>query len=411
MPDDATTTVYLDNHATTRVDPRVVQAMLPYFDRLYANPHSVHAAGHEAHDAVDHALTSIATGIGAHPSEIVFTSGATESNNLAIRGVAERERRRGNHFISVTTEHKAVLDPLARLGRRGYDVTLLEVEQQPSPHAGWLDPQKVADAIRDDTCLVSVMLANNEIGIIQPLSEIAAICKQRGVPLHCDATQAVGKIPVDVGRLNVDLMSFTAHKIYGPKGVGALYVRRRDPIVRLDAQITGGGQQEGRRSGTLNVPGIVGFAKALDLCLDEMSTESARLAKLRNRLGDALTSNLADVRVCGPHYNQSSPENEPPLRLPNNLNVTFGNVDGEALLLAMQNLAVSSGAACTSTDSGPSHVLLALGHSEADARSSLRFGLGRFNTPADIEFAIDRVTLAVNELRKLTSWPATAKTL
>ncbi len=410
MPDDAPTTVYLDNHATTRVDPRVVQAMLPYFDRLYANPHSVHAAGHEARDAVDQALTSIATGIGAHPSEIVFTSGATESNNLAIRGVAERERRRGNHLVSVTTEHKAVLDPLARLGRRGYDVTLLEVEQQPSPRAGWLDPQKVADAIRDDTCLVSVMLANNEIGIIQPLSEIAAICKQRGVLLHCDATQAVGKIPVDVGRLGVDLMSFTAHKIYGPKGVGALYVRRRDPIVRLDAQITGGGQQEGRRSGTLNVPGIVGFATALDLCLDEMSTESARLAKLRNHLGDALTSNLADVRVCGPHYNQSSPENEPPLRLPNNLNVTFGNVDGEALLLAMQNLAVSSGAACTSTDSGPSHVLLALGHSEAEARSSLRFGLGRFNTPADIEFAIDRVTAAVNELRKLTSWPATAKT-
>jgi cysteine desulfurase len=410
MPDDAPTNVYLDNHATTRVDPRVVQAMLPYFDRLYANPHSVHAAGHEARDAVDQALSSIATGIGAHTSEIVFTSGATESNNLAIRGVAERERRRGNHLISVTTEHKAVLDPLARLSRRGYDVTLLEVEQQPSPRAGWLDPQKVADAVRDDTCLVSVMLANNEVGIIQPLAEIATICKQRGVLLHCDATQAVGKIPVDVGRLNVDLMSFTAHKIYGPKGVGALYVRRRYPIVRLDAQITGGGQQDGRRSGTLNVPGIIGFAKALDLCLDEMNTESARLTKLRNQLGDALTSNLADVRVCGPHYNQASLENGPPLRLPNNLNLTFGNVDGEALLLAMQNLAVSSGAACTSTDSGPSHVLLALGQSEAEARSSLRFGLGRFNTPADIEFAIDRVTAAVNELRKLTSWPAAAKT-
>jgi cysteine desulfurase len=410
MPNAAPTTVYLDNHATTRVDPRVVQAMLPYFDRLYANPHSVHVAGHDVRDAIDQALSSIATGIGAHPSEIVFTSGATESNNLAIRGVAERERRRGNHLISVTTEHKAVIDPLARLGRRGYDVTLLEVEQQPSPRAGWLDPQRVADAIRDDTCLVSVMLANNEIGIIQPLAEIAAICKQRGVLLHCDATQAVGKIPVDVGRLGVDLMSFTAHKIFGPKGVGALYVRRRDPIVRLEAQVAGGGQQDGRRSGTLNVPGIIGFAKALDLCLVEMNTESARLAKLRNQLGDALTSNLANVRVCGPHYNQASPENEPPLRLPNNLNVTFGNVDGEALLLAMQNLAVSSGAACTSTDSGPSHVLLALGHSEAEARSSLRFGLGRFNTPADIEFAIDRVTHAVNELRKLTSWPATAKT-
>ncbi len=227
---------------------------------------------------------SIAAAIGADAKEIVFTSGATESNNLAIRGVAERERRRGNHLVSVATEHKAVLDPLARLARRGYDVTLLDVEQHGSPRAGWLDPQKVADAIRDDTCLVSVMLANNEIGVIQPLAEIAAICKARGVLLHCDATQAVGKIPVDVTSLDVDLMSFTAHKIYGPKGIGALYVRRRDPIVRLEPQITGGGQQEGRRSGTLNVPGIVGFATALQLCLDELPSEIERLAALRDRL-------------------------------------------------------------------------------------------------------------------------------
>src|SRR3954447_10686794 len=300
MPDDASTTVYLDNHATTRVDPRVVQAMLPFFDEKYGNPHSVHAAGHEARDAVEKSLQSIAAGIGARPSEVVFTSGATESNNLAISGVAQRERRRGNHLVGVATEHKAVLDPLARLARLGYEITLLDVERQPSPRAGWLDPQKVADAIRSDTCLVSVMLANNEIGVIQPLGEIAAICKSRGVLLHCDATQAVGKIPVDISALDVDLMSFTAHKIYGPKGIGALYVRRRDPIVRLDPQITGGGQQEGRRSGTLNVPGIIGFATALGLCLDELPNEMKRLATLRDRLTTELMNHLDNVQLCGP---------------------------------------------------------------------------------------------------------------
>ena len=256
--------------------------------RHTATPTASTLFGHEARDAVDEARQSIAAAIGAEAKEIVFTSGATESNNLAIRGVAERERRRGNHLVSVTTEHKAVLDPLARLARRGYEVTLLDVEQHDSPRAGWLDPQKVAEAIRDDTCLVSVMLANNEIGVIQPLAEIAAICKARGVLLHCDATQAVGKIPVDVAALGVDLMSFTAHKIYGPKGIGALYVRRRDPIVRLEPQIAGGGQQEGRRSGTLNVPGIVGFATALQLCLDELPSEMKRLAALRDQLAGAL---------------------------------------------------------------------------------------------------------------------------
>jgi cysteine desulfurase len=254
------------------------------------------------------------------------------------------------------------------------------------------------------------MLANNEVGVIQPLAEIATICKSRGVLLHCDATQAVGKIPADVGQLDVDLMSFTAHKIYGPKGVGALYVRSRDPIVRLESQITGGGQQESRRSGTLNVPGIVGFATALQLCLDELPAQRQRLAQLRNQLADALVNNLENVRLCGPQFDVKRADGDMSLRLPNNLNVTFGNVDGEALLLAMGNLAVSSGAACTSTDSGPSHVLLALGHSESDARSSLRFGLGRFNNGADIDFAIDRVTAAVRDLRKLTSWPAAVKT-
>jgi cysteine desulfurase len=396
--------IYMDNHATTRVDPRVVAAMLPYFDEKFGNPHSVHSFGHEARDAVDAARQSIAAAIGANAKEIVFTSGATESNNLAIRGVAERERRRGDHLVSVATEHKAVLDPLARLSRRGYEVTLLDVEPHGSPHAGRLDPQKIAGALRDDTCLVSVMLANNEIGIIQPLTEIASICHERGVLLHCDATQAVGKIPVDVRALGIDLMSFTAHKIYGPKGIGALYVRRRDPIVRLEPQIVGGGQQEGRRSGTLNVPGIVGFAEALRLCVEDMSKESERLTTLRDRLAQKLFDELDDVHLCGSALDAQGAAGMA-LRLPGNLNLSFGNVDGEALLLAMGNLAVSSGAACTSTDSGPSHVLLALGLDEDAARSSLRFGLGRFNTEGEVDAAATTVIRAVRDLRKLAIAP------
>jgi cysteine desulfurase len=390
----------MDNHATTRVDPRVVAAMLPFFNETYGNPGSVHIAGHVARDVVDKARASIADAIGADSKEIVFTSGATESNNLAIRGVAERERRRGNHLLSVATEHKAVLDPLARLARRGYDVTLLGVEQVGSPRAGWLDPQRVADALRDDTCLVSVMLANNEIGVVQPIADIAQICHERGVLFHCDATQAVGKIPVDVAALQVDLMSFTAHKIYGPKGIGGLYVRQRNPIVRLDPLISGGGQQEGRRSGTLNVPGIVGFETALKLCLDELPTEMTRLAALRNSLADDIRQQLDDVLVCGPALDAKY-DNGCPLRLPGNLDLSFGNVDGEALLMAMGNLAVSSGAACSSTDPAPSHVLLALGLSEDAARSSLRFGLGRFNDASDAALARQRVVAAVRSLRKL----------
>jgi cysteine desulfurase len=375
--------------------------MLPYFTDHFGNAGSVgHSFGEEAHAAVDQSRESIAAALGVDAKEIVFTSGATESNNLALRGVAERERRRGNHFVSVTTEHKAVLDPLARLSRRGYEVTLLPVEQMPSPRAGWLDPQKVADALRDDTCLVSVMLANNEIGVIQPLADIAAICKARGVLLHCDATQAVGKIPLNVQKLGVDLMSFTAHKLYGPKGIGALYIRSRDPIVRLDAQITGGGQQEGRRAGTLNVPGIVGFATALELALAELPTEMPRLTALRNRLASAIIVQLDDVQICGPALDALSSSGTP-LRLPGNLDLSFANVDGEALLLAMGNLAVSSGAACSSTDPEPSHVLRALGLSEDAARSSLRFGLGRFNTDANVDFAVERVVSAVRKLRTL----------
>jgi cysteine desulfurase len=392
--------IYLDNHATTRVDPRVLATMLPFFCEQYGNAGSVgHAFGERAREAVDQSRASIAAAIGAAPEEIVFTSGATESNNLAIRGVAERQKRRGDHLISVATEHKAVLDPLARLARRGYDVTLLGVEQHGSTRAGWLDPQRVADAIRDDTALVSVMLANNEIGVVQPLAEIAAICRERGVAIHTDATQAVGKIAVDVAALGVDLMSFTAHKMYGPKGVGALYIRRSRPGVRLDPQITGGGQQDGLRSGTLNVPGIVGFARALELCAAELVPEMIRLTQLRNALDFQLQKRVEGMTLCGPAL-EGVYSLDRLLRLPGNLDVAFGDVDGEALLLNMKRIAVSSGAACSSTDPGPSHVLLALGMSEDLARSTLRFGLGRFNDSDDIDVAVEEVAAAVTQLRK-----------
>ncbi len=393
--------IYLDNHATTRADPRVVDAMLPYFTEDFGNPGSVgHSYGETANLAVEQARLSIASALGADPQEIVFTSGATESNNLAIRGVALRQRRRGNHLISVQTEHKSVLEPLHRLAQHDYQVSLLEVEPYNSPRAGWLDPQKVENAIQDNTALVSVMLANNEIGIIQPLAEIASICRRHGVLLHCDAAQAVGKIPIDINELNVDLLSFTAHKIYGPKGIGALYVRRRDPVVRLEPQITGGGQQQGRRSGTLNVPGIVGLAKALELCLADLPAESERLATLRSRLWRGLCGRLDNLRLCGPALDELDAQNRP-LRLPGNLDFALGDIDGEALLMAIDNLAISSGATCASTDTSPSHVLMALGMTEDLARSSLRIGLGRFNTESDIDLAIEAIATGIKNLRKL----------
>jgi cysteine desulfurase len=389
--------IYMDNHATTRTDPRAVEAMLPYFSNEYGNAGSLrHHFGEVARTAVEEATASLAFNIGADPQEIVFTSGATESNNLAIRGVAERNQRNGRHLVSVRTEHRAVLEPLDRLSQREFTVTLLDVDQHGSPRAGWLDPENMAEAIRDDTILVSVMLANNEIGVIQPIAEIAAVCRHHGVLLHCDATQAVGKIPVNVRDLGVDLMSFSAHKIYGPKGIGALYVRHGSPLVRLTPQITGGGQQHGLRSGTLNVPGIVGFAKALELCEAEMTAEQHRLAELRHLLFTGLTQNLDGIEMCGPAW--ESPKVSP-LRLSGNLNVAFGNVDGEALLLEMGTLAVSSGATCSAHEPGPSHVLLALGLGEDVARSSLRFGLGRFNTAAEVDRAIDIVSEAVKKLR------------
>lgn len=393
--------IYMDNHATTRTDPRVVEEMLPYFSDVYGNPGSLrHQFGEKAHAAVEIATASIAKSLGADPREIIFTSGATESNNLAIRGVAERNQRRGKHLVSVRTEHRAVLEPLERLGLLGYSVTLLEVEPHDSSRAGWLDPEQVAEALQDDTILVSVMLANNEIGIIQPLAEIAAVCRHRGVLLHCDATQAVGKIPVDVRELGLDLMSFSGHKIYGPKGIGALYVRQGSPIVRFSPQITGGGQQGGRRSGTLNVPGIIGMAKALELCIAELPNEPERLASLRDRLLANLQDCASGVDLCGPAIDERTPTGDP-LRLPGNLDVAFGDIDGEALLLEMGNLAVSSGATCSSHEPGPSHVLMALGLSEDLARSSLRFGLGRFNTTAEVDLAAESVSSAVEKLRKL----------
>lgn len=394
MPDDV---IYMDCHATTPVDPRVLEAMLPYFTEKYGNAGSVsHAFGWEAKEAVDQARAIIAQGVGASPREIVFTSGATESNNLALRGLLERTRAEGGHLLSVATEHRAVLDPLSRLARRGFDVTLLDVEPAGNPRAGWLDPQRVADALRDDTRLVSVMLANNEIGVIQPLAEIAEICRRRHVPLHCDATQAVGKLPVDVAALGVDLLSFSAHKIYGPKGVGALYVRRR-PGLRLAAQIEGGRQEFGLRSGTANVPGIVGLARALQIALDELPTERVRLAVLRQRLYDRLRERVDDLVLNGPRWAN------PDWRLPGNLNVSFPHVDGEALLMSMKRLAVSSGSACTSADPEPSHVLRALGMPEDLARASLRFGLGRFNTQEDVDRAAELVGDAVAKLRKMTT--------
>jgi cysteine desulfurase len=388
--------VFMDYHSTTPVDPRVVEAMLPYFTLKFGNAGSVnHPFGWEARDAVDAARATIAAAIGASEKEIVFTSGATESDNLALRGVAERTRRRGDHLVSVTTEHKAVLEPVARLGRRGYDVTLVGVKQQGADDAGIVEVDSVAAAIRDDTALVSVMLANNEVGAIGPVAAIGAICRERGVALHCDATQAVGKIPVDVDALNVDLLSMSAHKLCGPKGIGALFVRRRSPSVRLEPQILGGGQEAGFRGGTLNVPGIVGFAKAVEIAIAEMDTEQTRLRALRERLYRAIVESLPEVSLNGPLLDRAD------WRLAGNLNLTFAGVDGEALMMSIKDLAVSSGAACTSANPEPSHVLAAIGLSLDQARSSLRFGLGRFTNEAEVEFAADAVIAAVTKLRRL----------
>jgi cysteine desulfurase len=373
--------------------------MWPYFVERYGNAGSTsHSFGWEAREAVDAARESIARSLNVSPREIVFTSGATESNNLALRGLADRPRRRGNHIVSVVTEHKAVLDPLARLGRRGFEITLLPVASQDASLPGRVDVEQLARALRDDTLAVSVMLANNEIGVLQPIEEIGALCRARGVPLHCDATQAVGKLPLDMASLPVDLLSFSGHKLHGPKGVGALYVRRTSPPLRLEPLFDGGGQEAGLRSGTLNVPGIVGLAAALTLCVEELPAEALRLRTLRDELFRQLQSTIDGVQLNGP------PLDDLETRLAANLNVAFDFVEGQALMMRLKRLAVSSGSACTSTNPEPSHVLRALGLSADRARSSLRFGLGRFNSAEDIAQAAGMLREAVTELRAFSSW-------
>ncbi len=379
--------VYMDNHATTRTDPRVIEAMLPFFTQKYGNPASrTHVFGWEAEEAVKQARESVATLIGAGPREIIFTSGATESNNLALKGAAWAYRDKGNHIVSVVTEHPSVLDPLKRLEQEGYQVTFLTVDRD-----GLITADQVAEAITPKTILVSVMAANNEIGVLQPLEAVGKLCKERGVLFHTDATQAVGKIPIDVEEMGVDLLSLSAHKFYGPKGVGALYVRKRNPYVRLLPLLDGGGHEQGLRSGTLPTPLIVGLGKACDIARSEMPEEADRVGKLRDRLWLGLSRRLEDVILNG----------HPTRRLPGNLNVSFPYIRADALLVALRNLAVSSGSACTSAEVRPSHVLLALGMDEDLAHASVRFGLGRFNTEAEVDWAVEYVAEAVTKLRQL----------
>jgi cysteine desulfurase len=379
--------IYLDNNATTRTDPRVVEAMLPYFTEHYGNAASrTHSFGRRAEEAVEEARQQIAALIGASAREIIFTSGATESDNLALKGTAAMYRARGNHLITVATEHRAVLDPCRRLEREGFRVTFLGVDAH-----GRVSAEQVAEALTEQTILVSIMAANNEIGTLQPIRAIGRLCKERGVFFHCDAVQAVGKIPVDVEDLGVDLMSLTAHKLYGPKGVGALYVRSRNPRVRPEPLIDGGGHERGLRSGTLPVPSIVGFGKAFELCGQEMATEAERLVQLRERLRQGIVSQLDQVFLNG----------HPTERLPGNLNLSFAYVQGEALLMSLRDVAVSSGSACTSANPEPSYVLKAVGVSDDLVHSSIRFGLGRFNTAEEVDYVIGEVVRAVRRLRAL----------
>jgi cysteine desulfurase len=380
--------IYMDGQATTPVDPRVLEAMLPYFTERFGNAASRHHRhGWEAEAAVDRAREQVARLIGAAPREIVFTSGATESNNLALKGVAEFHRERGDHLLTQATEHKAVLDPCRALERRGLRIGILPVDRQ-----GRVDPGQLGGALGERTLLVSVMAANNEIGTLQPIREIGRICKEKGVLFHTDAAQAAGKIRLDVTELGVDLLSLSAHKLYGPKGVGVLYVRGRNPRVRLAPQLDGGGHERGLRSGTLNVPGIVGLGEACAIAQAEMAAEAERVGGLRDRLLRGILSRLDGVTLNG----------HPEERLPGNLHLSFSGVEGELLLLALREIALSSGSACTSASVEPSHVLRALGVSDTAAHSSLRFGLGRFNTEEEADFTADRVVQEVKRLRETT---------
>jgi len=387
-PAGVTLPIYMDNHATTPVDPRVLEEMLPYFKGTFGNAASRnHEFGWRAEEGVELARERVAKLIGATAKEIIFTSGATESDNLAIKGVAEMYREKGNHIITCVTEHKAVLDTCKRLEKYGYRVTYLPVQKD-----GLIAPEDLKRAMDDKTILVTIMFANNEIGVLQPVEEIGKLCHEKGVLFHSDATQAIGKVPVNVTKQNIDIMSISAHKMYGPKGVGALYVRRKNPRVQLAAIIDGGGHERGMRSGTLNVPGIVGLGKACDIAMNEMPQESCRLAGLRNRLRDKILAGLDDAYING------SKEH----RLPGNLNMSFLYVEGESLLMGINDIAVSSGSACTSATLEPSYVLKALGLGDDLAHSSIRFGLGRFNTEAEVDYVAERIITTVKKLRELS---------
>ncbi len=380
--------IYMDYHATTPLDPRVLEAMMPFFTEKFGNAASRnHSFGWEAEAAVENAREQVAKLIGATAKEIIFTSGATESNNLAIKGIAEMYRERGNHIITQVTEHKATLDTCKRLEKSGYRVTYLPVKAD-----GLIDMEDLKRAIDDKTILVTIMIANNEIGVVQPVAEIGKLCHERGVLFHTDGVQAVGKIPVDVIAMNIDALSLSAHKIYGPKGVGALYVRRRNPRVQISEQINGGGHERGMLSCTLNVPGIVGMGKACEIAREEMASEAKRLSHLRDKLKAKLEGSLDYIHVNG------SMEH----RLPGSLNISFVYVEGESLLMGINDVAVSSGSACTSATLEPSYVLKALGLGDDVAHSSIRFGLGRFNTEAEVDYVADKVIDVVQKLRELS---------
>ena len=387
--------IYMDNHATTPVDPRVFEVMRPYFTEKFGNAASRnHCFGWEAEQAVEQARGQVGAAINAEAKEIVFTSGATESDNLAIKGAAWAGRERGDHLITCATEHKAVLDSCKRLQKEGFRVTYLPVDGD-----GLVHPEQVEKAIDDKTILVSLMAANNEIGVLHPVAEIGRVCREKGVLFHTDAVQAVGKIPFDVEAMNVDLASLSAHKMYGPKGVGALYVRARGRRVQLAPLVDGGGHERGMRSGTLNVPGIVGLGKACELARQELPEESRRLTALRERLREGIFARLDEVHVNG----------HPTRRLPGNMNISFGYVEGEALLMGINDVCVSSGSACTSASVEPSFVLKALGVSDDLASTSIRFGLGRFNTEEEVDYVIEKVCTVVRRLRELSPLYAQAK--
>src|ERR687895_1436851 len=380
--------IYMDYHATTPVDSRVLDAMLPYFTQDFGNAASRnHAFGWAAEEAVEQARKQVADLIGANPKEIIFTSGATESNNLAIKGVAEMYREKGNHIITCVIEHKAVIDTCKKLEKQGARVTYLPVQKD-----GRISLDDLRAAITDKTILITIMTANNEIGVLQPIAEIGAIAKEKGILFHTDAVQAVGKVPFNVNEAKVDLVSMSAHKMYGPKGVGALYVRRRNPRVLLAEQISGGGHERGMRSGTLNVPGIVGMGKAADIAKNEMAVEGERLRKLRDYLNEQLHKNLDELFING------SMEH----RLPHNLNISFAYVEGESLLMGINDVAVSSGSACTSASLEPSYVLKALGAGDDLAHSSIRFGLGRWTTKEEVDYVIAKLTNVVQRLREMS---------